>query len=262
MMAANAKSLSLGCTILPHGKKGVLARDEHGYFLAVPMGAYGAFNPMGYLYEASSGLSQLAPNSVMQRKAQKGALYAEWKHPVREAHWKDAQYVARIRDIDMDRACAHIRRLYTGPGRDENGRLITMVYGEVKPFGPFGKYAEDALSNPCLNSFFSVRCLTLDDHMARIKYTRETVTYDMVGEGGILQANKYASPSLEDFKASEVVVPITQEVMWELIDLQKQQQRMGVSLEHNSLNFEALASELGWTRHKAAPVSTPTIMKW
>ncbi len=262
MLAANAKSLSLGCTILPHGKKGVLRQDEHGYFLAVPMGAYNAFNPMGYMYEASSGLAQLAPNSIMQRRCQKGGLYAEWKHPVRERGWTDAEYITRIRDIDMDRVCCHIRRLYTGPGFDENGRPIIMVYGEVKPFGPFEKYAYDALTNPCLNSFFSVRCLTLDDHLKLIKYTRETVTYDMVGEGGILQANKFASPSLEHFKEQEVVVPITQDVMWELIDIQNRQKATGVALEHGSMDFEALAAELGWKRHKPTRNATPAIARW
>src|SRR5690606_19484766 len=128
---------------------------------------------------------------------------------------RDMDYIARIRQIDENRICAHIRRVWLEEGQvDDKGRPITVVVGEVRPEGPFGQYVKDAFDNPDRNVYLSVRSLTADDMMRGIKYTRDIITWDYVGEGGIYNANKYASPALESY--SEVM--LTPEVLWTLAE--------------------------------------------
>jgi len=248
----------IGCTMLAAGKQGVLKKDEHGYYLNVPLGAYDAFNSGGFLYDRNSALAQFQPTSPLMRMLQKGVLYAEYTHPEKLPGMNDTVYVQRIRRIDMNKACAHIRAIYLEPSKDEKGRSIVLVTGDVMPFGPYAHCAEAALSNPHINSFFSVRSITMDDRMNMIKFTREIVTWDMVGEGGILQANKYNSPSLESFEDTEV--EITPTILWQLADEQKKQ--LGLGMESVGLDFESLAKDLGWERQKAVVAKRPAFTRW
>jgi len=246
--------------MLPSGKQGMLQRDQHGYFLGVPLGAYDAFNSAGFRYDAPSALNILAPNSVFMRMIQKGVLYAEYTHPEMTAGMRDMDYLQRIRRVDMKLACAHIRAVYVTDSRDSQGRPIKLVTGDILPYGPYGQYVEQALSNPCINSYFSVRSITMDDRLQMIKYTREIVTWDFVGEGGILEANKYNSPSLEGYQDPDARAIITPDMLWKLADEQKRQQ--GLGFESAAPSYESLAQELGWQRQQARSVQRPSYHRW
>lgn len=256
-MMPSSNRVVFGCTMLAPGKAGVVKRDEHGYFLGVPLGAYGAYNSMEFLYDAQSGVAMFAEGSPLRRQLAKGVLYGEYKHP--EQHgMSDIDYMRRIRTVDMDRVSHHIRSVELVASRDERGRPITLVLGDIRPWGPFGQYVEDALSNAAQNSFFSVRSITMDDRLRQIKYTREIISWDFVGEGGILQANKYNAPALESFTDKEF--EITPTLLWQLVDEQKKNKGMG--LESSSLDFEHLARELGWARQTHVTPNRPKFMGW
>lgn len=243
------RQVTVGCTMLiGTDKKGVLRPDPDGYY-TVPLGAYGAYNSMGMFYDFNSAAALFKDGSPLMRMIQKGVLRAEYKHPERQPGQSDQEYIQRIRTIDSDRVCAHIRRAYLREGqRDEQGRPIVTVMGEVRPSGPFGHILKDALDNPHENVYFSVRSLTMDDMVRGIKYTREIITWDYVNEGGIYTANKYNSPALESFGE----VQLTPTLLWEMAEEQKRQQQLG--LETGGVDYNALAKDLGWNK-------TPTSIK-
>lgn len=204
--AAAPNSVRMGCTMLAQsGKKGVIEPDADGYYILV-VGSYGTYNSAGMFYDMASGVSMFQPDTPLMRRLNKGVLYMEYKHP--EPFFKDGrrmgdmEYLSRIRQIDDDRVCAHIRALTIVDGVDENGKPVKLVIAEVKPYGPYGKYMEASLRNPHQNTYCSVRSITRDNMATGVKYTQEISTWDMVGEGGIYTANKYNSPACEAYSVA------------------------------------------------------------
>jgi hypothetical protein len=243
----------IGCNLLTAGgKKGILTPDADGYF-TLAVGAYGTMNSGGMFYDMASGASMFAPDSPLMRRLLKGVLYMEFKHPepFRKdgSRMDDREYLGRIRQIDDERVCAHIRALTIIDSKDENGRPIKLVVAEVKPYGPFGKYFEDSLNNPHQNTYCSVRSITQDDVMRGVKYTREISTWDFVGEGGIYVAGKHNSPALEMFVQSDM--EITPSTLYGIQDEQAKRRSLGLeSAEH--LNVDDLVKTLGWERVRHA----------
>ena len=234
------QSVRIGSTMLAGtNKQGVLQPDAQGYY-PCPVGAYNAYNSGGFLYDEKSGLAMFNPESQLMRQVKKGVLYGEWKHPDRQPGMSDQAYMSRIRRVDPDRWSHHIRDYELIPSKDEHGRPITLVLAWVRPFGPYGKFVEESLKNPAQTTYFSVRSITVDDMVSQIKYTREVVTHDFVGEGGIYVANKYMSPSLEDF---ENTLEITPEILHGLA--REQQRTRGLGLEDHSADYDGLIKELG-----------------
>ncbi len=259
----NNNAVVIGCSMLEGtGKKGVLTPDDSGYYVLV-LGAYGAYNSAGMFYDLNSGVSMFKEDSPLMRRLAKGVLYMEFKHP--EPFWpdgrkmNDAEYIMRIRKIDDDRVCAHVRKVYLMDGKDEQGRAVKYVIGECKPYGPYAKVFEDSLNNPHQNTYCSVRSITQDDPMRGVKYTREISTWDFVGEGGIYGANKYNSPALE---AHGILyqTTVTPNVLWQVEQLERKCHNYG--LEHgNYFDNQSLRKSLGWSQKNK--VSKPTyIGKW
>lgn len=258
MQSALRQSVRIGSTMLAGTQKqGVLKPDAQGYY-PVPVGAYNAYNSGGYLYDAKSGLAMFTPGSVLMRQVKKGALYGEYKHPEQLPGMSNEAYVQRVRKIDPDRWSHHIRDYELVPSTDEHGRPITLVIAWVKPFGPYGKYVEESLKNPAQNTYFSVRCITVDDFIERVKYTREVVTHDFVGEGGIFGACKHNAPSLEDFK--ETFMDVRPEHLHAIA--RQQARRKDLGLESNEPDINPLIESLGWQRQKVETRRTPAFMKW
>lgn len=257
----------IGCTMLAGtDKKGILAPCKDGYYTVV-LGAYGTHNSAGMFYDEASGVSMFAPDSPLMRRLNKGVLFMEFMHPepfqdlmidgrVVRRPMDDREYLQRIRKIDDNRVCAHIRALTIINSKNEQGRPVKMVIGEVKPYGPYGQHFRDSLDNPSINTYCSVRSITQDDVMRGIKYTREISTWDFVGEGGIYTANKYNSPALESFSDTEVVIsPAT---LWKLQDEAKKRTNIGLESDPN-LDVSELIDNLGWERKK--PVRIPAYLR-
>jgi hypothetical protein len=247
------------------GKKGILTPDADGYYILV-VGSYGTKNSAGMFYDGPSGCSMFNPGTPLMRRLAKGVLYMEFKHP--EPFWKDGrrmndtEYLGRIRQIDDDRVCAHIRALTVVDGVNEDGQPCKLVIAEAKPYGPYGKHFQDSLDNPSQNTYCSVRSITQDDMMRGIKYTREISTWDFVGEGGIFTANKYNSPALESFGAVETEqsfeMEITPATLWKAQKEARKLTRLG--LESSAHDVSDLITTLGWERKVQA--ARPAYMKW
>lgn len=250
--------VTVGCTMLAGtSKQGILKPSADGYY-TLCVGSYGTKNSAGMFYDQHSGEAMFAPGSALMRRLQKGVLFAEFKHPepfrnllikgqVVRAPMSDSEYLMRIRQIDDDRVCGHIRSLTIIDGVNETGQQVKFVIAEIKPYGPYKQVLQDSLDNPSINTYFSVRSITQDDMGRGIKYTREISTWDFVGEGGIFMANKYNSPALESFEESERV--ITPDVLWAVQDTISK--RAGIGMEADSVEITNLAKQLGWERSKA-----------
>lgn len=244
-----------GSMLQAGGRKGVLTPDADGYY-TLCVGAYGTHNSAGMFYDAASGCAMFAPDSPLMRRLKKQVLFMEFKHPEpynRDGSQMDERaYLNRIRKIDDDRVCAHIRALTIVDGRDENGRACKMVIAECKPYGPFAKVFEDSLTNPHINTYCSVRSITQDDVLRGIKYTREISTWDFVGEGGIFMAGKHNSPALESHSepVKDFDMTINPTTLWAMQDEQKRRKALGLeSAAH--LDVDDLVSSLGWERRPA-----------
>lgn len=255
MDTASQRKVSYGCTmLLGTEKRGELQCDADGYYTVV-LGAYGAYNSAGMFYDLASARRFFQPGSALIRQIEKGVLRGEWKHPAKAPGMDQAAYIGRLREIDDNRTSHHIRRVtLDGTQKDDQGRTIFTVVGEIRPSGPYGPYLKDALDNPHENVYFSVRSLTMDDVIRGVKYTKEIITWDAVNEGGIYNANKYMSPALENFH-EEVISPT---VLYQLADHQASQKDLGI--EDNGPDYRGLITELGWELDN--PARQPIYNRW
>lgn len=252
-------AVSVGCAMLAGTNlRGVLPANADGYYTMV-VGSYGTHNSAGMFYDEASGRAMFDPQSSLMRRLKKGVLFMEFKHPepftdllidgrVVRKPMSDTEYLMRIRMIDDNRVCAHIRNLTLMPGKNEQGKNVTMVIAEVKPYGPFAHVFKESLDNPSINTYCSVRSITQDDPYKGIKYTREISTWDFVGEGGIFTANKFSSPALEGFSEAEckperIITPAT---LWAIQDEAKRKRNLG--LESAQHDVAELIETLGWQR--------------
>jgi hypothetical protein len=241
------------------GKKGIIRPDEDGYY-DVPVGAYNAYNNMKEFYDGGTAVPFFGKDSVLMRKIQKGVLFGEYKHPEKEPGMDRMDYLERIRRIDENRHATHIRNAWLIPSHDAEGREILLVMNSIRPHGPFKDVIKDALDNRHQNFYSSVRSITMDDVIRRIKYTKEIVTWDQVGEGGILEANKYNAPSLEAFQ--EASLQIQPEDVWAL--KKRQEERVNLGIETNPLEWDAIAEDMGWMAKlpERTRKTLPSFLNW
>lgn len=257
----------LECTALKGSNKlGVVTPDEDGYY-TVPVGAYDIKNSAGYHYDLNSAVKLLEPGSPLQRQIEKGVLYGELGHPKpQEFMGSDGKFnrdafFQRLYKVEEDRCAVHFGEVWIDRNfRDHSGRTVCAVMAKVKPQGPLSQMVEQALQNPKSNCYFSVRSITMDDQLRRVKYSKAIITWDFVIEGGIEIANKYDSPALESFDA----IPLTPDVLWRAIDsaaeLMKEDVACAASMESAHASFEALATELNWTAETKK--ETPSYYSW
>ena len=150
LIQTSQSAVTVGCAMLAGtNKRGILPPDAEGYYTLV-VGSYGTHNSAGMFYDEASGVAMFEPSSSLMRRLKKGVLFMEFKHPepfqdllidgrVVRKPMSDAEYLMRIRQIDDNRVCAHIRNLTIVPGINEQGKPVKMVVAEVKPYGPFAQ---------------------------------------------------------------------------------------------------------------------------
>lgn len=244
-----------------NGKKGIIRPDASGYYTVV-FGAYGTENSVGWKYDIESARRLLAPGSIMQRLIEKKDLWAEMDHPEIAPYQfpngkvNDTAWLQRVRSIKIDRRIAHIRKVYTKDMRDESGRPIMLVIGEIRPVpGVHGDGLRDALANPDANVCFSVRSLTRNDPMTGTKYTLELITWDLVNEPGISYAQKDYSPALESYLLCEITPTMLRKAA------RQQDPETAAAMEAaGQPSFESLIESLGWG--EKGSIAVPVYMRW
>ena len=189
-------SFSVDVLTVKNGRKlGRIRPDEDGYY-EMPLAVLGTVTDNRTYYEVEDFVAQLtAPDSFVYRCLTDGKLYGEYGHPL-ILLLPDDQKLPRLMAIDEKNVSHHIKRIRTGEVLENGGRIL---YGLVKPFGPFGNQLKDSLDDPCLNTSFSLRSIAHSRQEGNITRRRikHLVTFDYVCAGGYGEASKRFAPAVE-----------------------------------------------------------------
>lgn len=214
--------ITLGNTVLPQGKKGILKpmADGSGY-TRMGAGGFNIPNRVGITYGFNQYLKECIPeDSELNRRVENGHVYCELGHPpqyyleringqvVRTQITELWEWINRLKTIVPENVCAHIRKIHwimTGGDNDP-------IYNEVElcPFGTANMRAwvEDGLSRPDINFAISIRTVTAPQKMGdRVRYVEHFTGYDVVPEQGMANAAKHAAAGLEDFSNQFLAPP-------------------------------------------------------
>jgi len=195
-------SIVFECTAMRGlNKKGIIPADEHGYRTVV-LGALNVFSRKGEYYALEGAQDLFQNSSIFMRKVNGEALRGELGHPVPMPGMTEEQFSVRIRQVVESRVCLHIRKVWLDHTnvKDDQGRTVIAIMGELAPSGELGHVLEKAFNNPYENVAFSIRCFSDVDRSyggAITRKMREIVTWDYVSEPGIKVADKYYSPAME-----------------------------------------------------------------
>lgn len=168
-----------------------LTMDNRGYRKVV-LGAFNIPNKSGIVYPFLPQVEALFKpgssfyNTLMDRK-----LKGECGHPSPLGMTLE-QYLIRLQKTDPTRVAVHIVEIELCETKTDRGLPVVLVYGWVKPSGPYGPSLEKQLENPEENVSFSLRSLTdpivVDGKMCKVVWCM--ITYDLVENQGIQYADK------------------------------------------------------------------------
>lgn len=178
--------------------------DQNGVYKGIPLTVIGCNSRNQVNYEKESVLQCLTSmESRFAANVSTGDMEGEWGHPLLQGD----KCLDRLLYIDRTRVSHFFTKVY---GKDVGNGLI-MIYGDVKPYGPYGKYLKDSLEDPVRNASFSLRSAAVvtgkKDGIVQ-KRMLSLVTFDAVDGPGFLKASKrfqdpdVATESLHGFKVS------------------------------------------------------------
>lgn len=200
-----SRTIVYSCDILKGiNKGGTLQRDSEGWFLNVILGALNSENSTGDIYSLETASKHFEESSALMRKVKKGVLFGEAGHPKCQRGMSRDEYITRLCQVDHNNTSHSIRNLRlqecTNP---QTGVKYVAIIGDILPVREQGSYLEKELLTKDINVCFSIRTLTRDFPLGNftfIKHITNFITIDWVNEGGIEHAQKYNSPSLENYK--------------------------------------------------------------
>ena len=186
-MASN--TIRFSCTSLQGtNKKGILTKDEHGYY-SQPIGGLNVMNSAGMYYTYQGAKNLFEESSAFMRRVRRGALRGENGHPKRAPGQSIDEFASRVLTIDESRICVHWRdiSLDFNNYKDQNGQPIVAIIGSFTPAGELRHVVEEAVSNGFQNSCFSIRSFTEDYYVRGIlnRDIKTIITFDFVNEPGI-----------------------------------------------------------------------------
>jgi len=169
--------------------------DAEGYYV-MPLAVLGIPTRNKTYYEINSFASQFNnPDSFISQMLADGTLWGEYGHPDLTG-LANPVALGRLMRVDEKMTSHHIKKVWTGEVLENGGKI---VYGLVKPFGPYGSNLQDCLDNPCMNTAFSLRSIATEKPMQDYLYReiKKLITFDAVMAGGYAQASKRFSPATE-----------------------------------------------------------------
>lgn len=200
-------------------KVGNLQQDKEGYYEVV-LGALNAYNSYNAYYPFEDAEALFRKDADLMRRSALGRLRGECGHPRPLPGMTQQEWFARVHDIYEPNTCVQITDIALSMDtlRDAKGRPLIAVMARIRPSGMGERFLERQLQNPKENVCFSVRSFTQDDYVSGqlIKRLRKIVTYDVVNEPGIAEADKFSVPSLEHRAAGIAGIATSDQI--ELID--------------------------------------------
>lgn len=164
-----------------------LTPDEHGVYRNVPLGVIGIPSRNKASYDRDSMIECLTgEDSLFGIKLREGNLQGEYGHP--DQIGTKQEQIMRMYKVDPTKVSHAILRTEIRPTKSGGYTLIT---GDVKPCGPYGKYLEESLQDPIRNTAFSIRSLTAPrKNPMEPKKVLCAITFDAVEGPGFGQASK------------------------------------------------------------------------
>ena len=181
--------------------KSGIVKDDNGYYKML-LGAFNTYNFSGIFYRIKNPSDLLKDGTIWNRRITNGIYKGEKEHPDYKGMSRE-EIIQRTIKIDSDRVCAHIKSVeLVDTGRCEkgwDGYNITLVYGWVKPTGPFGPELQEALDNPDMNVPFSVRSLVSQKIVGStvVRDVVDVCAHDWVYENGISIATQWNAAGIE-----------------------------------------------------------------
>ena len=173
--------------------------NKDGVYTGIPLTVIGCNSRNNVNYEKESVLRCITDaSSRFCANVKTGDMEGEWGHPFLSGD----SSLERLLYIDRARVSHFFTRVY---GKEENG--ITIIYGDIKPFGPYKQCLIDSFEDPTRNTSFSLRsaakAIGTDPSGIVQKRMIALVTFDAVDGPGFLMASKrYRDPAVatESFK--------------------------------------------------------------
>lgn len=171
--------------------------DENGYY-TMPLAVLGIPTRNKTYYDINSIVTQLNTDTYIRQMIQDGTLYGEYGHPDLSG-LDNHQAMSRLVRVDEKMVSHHIKEVKTGELLESGGRIL---YGKIKPFGPYKDSLQDNLDNPCMNTAFSLRSIASEKPMNGLLYReiKKLITFDAVLAGGYAEASKRFSPATESMR--------------------------------------------------------------
>lgn len=223
-------------------KAGHLKPDENGYYTVV-LGALGVENSVGEVYvDTPTARSTFEQNSTLMRRIQKGFLKGEYGHPDPSQYPSMSALERRARMIKEERVSHHIASVWLDH-IDYGGQRVLGILGRVKPCGPYGAVLKESLDNPEENVAFSGRYFSNVSRQGgrMLREIHTVTTWDFVSEPGVDMAQKYHSPSLEDFGSLSLQPEA-------LIHEAEQEEDCELVMENGGVSARELVHDLGLRR--------------
>ena len=250
------QAVKYSCTLLHGtGKQGKLPKDDKGYYECA-LGAFNVYNSAGQYYPLLDSVKEMfKEGGALRRRLDRGLCRGEMDHPAPEKGQSLMDFIKRVLTIQPDRVAVHIASVYLMPMKDDKKNDIVVAMGRVKPSGPYGDSLERSLENVEENVAFSIRSLADEKRTGTRteKHVTMIVTWDYVNEPGIAVANKFQTPTLENFNEDVIVTrDMLTQIAAETVE--------GVSLESAAAATMVL-TELGWQKVQLIKPNT-SYLKW
>lgn len=177
-------------TIIGNGLRSITP-DKNGVYKGVPLAVIGKPSRNNVLYDPPSFVESITnPESRFYKSLVGGGLEGEWGHPAGIGLDQKAA-IARTLQIDSNFVSHYFTKIYSRKTAD--GKYY-IVYGDVVPFGPNGKYLAESFADPKRNTAFSLRSLTSNPEPSNagyvIKKILALITFDAVSTPGFEEASK------------------------------------------------------------------------
>lgn len=171
--------------------------DEDGY-AEYTLGALDCLSSREEFYVFNEAVKQVfSPNSIFMHRMRNATLRGELEHPHPKGTDDVRSFINRVKTILLSNVSHKIRKVELRRGKDENGKSIILVIGQVKPSGRYGYVMENLMKDPEENIMFSIRALSKRWRQGNqvFKQITQPVTWDLVNDGGISYATRYTDPA-------------------------------------------------------------------
>lgn len=233
-----------------------LTTDDRGYRKVI-LGAFNIPNTSGIMYPFLPQVEALfKPGSRFYNTLAGRKLKGECGHPS-PLGMTLQQYLVRLQKIEPTREAVHILEIELCETKTDKGVPVILVYGWVRPSGPYGPSLEKQLENPEENVMFSLRSLTdpvvMGGRMCKVVWCM--VTYDVVTDQGIPYADKDHTLQLTNTEMNvRLSINAGLEELSEGIYFTPQHFEDAIratsmqGLEDDSKSLAMIRSQLGWSK--------------